>query len=93
MDTSERTPELEILKGFEELEALKLTAEDGRILATASFSLAFGALVIHSPAIARKVKDSLVAGLKQSGLSPRLLEWLEQHLLGLCDKVEKWNKI
>lgn len=91
MDTSE-TPEFDIFSRIEKLEALKPTAEDGRILATASFWLAFSALAIQGPDSARKLKDSLMVGLKRSGLSPGLLERLEQTLLGLCDEVEKLQK-
>ena len=82
-------PEWDLFGRIESLEALKHTAEDGFILAAASYLLAFTALAVQLPATARRRKDSLIVGLKQSGLSPGLLEWLERVLPGICDEADE----
>ncbi len=89
MDASESTPEYDIFKRIEELEALKPTAEDGRILAVDALILAFIALVRDHPRTARKLKDSYLAHLETSNLSPELLKELERFLIIVCDELEK----
>lgn len=85
-------PEWQFFARLEKLEALKPTAEDGRILAMEAFVIAFIALARHRPTIARKAKDLLIARLKKLGLTAGLLGQLERDLLEICDEVEQHDK-
>jgi hypothetical protein len=92
MDTSESTPEFDIFKRIEKLEALKPTAEDGRILGMYAVYISFIALALQRPGQARKLKDTVMADLKKLGLSAGVLERLEKDLVEICDEAEKPRK-
>jgi hypothetical protein len=92
MDTSESAPEFDLFGRIERLEALKPTAEDGRILGMYGVFLSFMALALQRRDVARKVKDTVMRDLRRMGLSPGVLEQLEEDLLEICDKAEEQKK-
>lgn len=61
-------------------------------MATFAFGLAFGAMAIHIPEHARKIKGDYIGYLKTSGLSPKMLDILERAMLEACDLVEKLRR-
>jgi len=89
MDTHEDTPEWGFFDRIEKLESLKPTVEDGRILALNALFVAFIALVKGHPKAARKLKDSFIAHLEETNLSPEILKELERALIIACDEFEK----
>lgn len=89
MDTHESTPEWDIFGRIEKLETLQPTAEEGRILAVEALGLAFMALVIGRPKAARKLKDTYVAHLETTNLSPELLKELGRALTTVCDSLKE----
>lgn len=89
MDTTESAPEWEFFERIERLEALKPTADDGRILGAYAVGLSFTALALQRPNAARKMKDGVLGELEKRGISPGVLKWLKAYFLETCDLLEQ----
>jgi hypothetical protein len=90
------TAEWDIFARIENLEqdikAAKPTVKDANIVSMFAFGLAFGAVAVRMPDQARGIKDSYLGYLKASGLSPKMLDILEQAMLEACDMAEKLRR-
>jgi len=67
-------------------------AQDANILATDTFFLAFMSAARWRPENTRSLKDSVMAGLKEKGLSAKTTDYLERMLLAFCNFVEGKTK-
>ncbi|MCK4388320.1 MAG: hypothetical protein KAW00_06055 [Dehalococcoidia bacterium] len=77
----------------QDIKTAKPTLKDANIVSMFAFGLAFGAVAVHVPDQARRIKDSYLGYLKASGLSPKMLDILEQAMLEACDMAEESRKI
>ncbi len=75
-----------------DIEAAKPTLKDANTVAIFAFGLAFGAVAVHIPDQARRIKDSYKGYLKTSGVSPKTLDILERGMLEACDMAEKLRR-
>jgi hypothetical protein len=77
----------------QDIETAKPTLNDANTVATFAFGLAFGNMVIRTPKYAKKMKDECTQHLKTLGVSPKVLDLLEQFMLKACDIAEQSKKM